>query len=112
MKKYITIHGIITMRHGHVVMQIVINIPKTFMKLALNILKNLPNMKSTDSVSFTSLLIILPCGVVSKNDSLVLKTPEIAFLYMFLVALIVNANQDLTATKNVITNMATTPIIR
>ena len=73
--------GIIIIKHGHATTQTVTIIPKIINKTHSIKISILPNPKSTVSVSLTSLLIILPYGVVSKYLSGVFKTELTALLY-------------------------------
>lgn len=69
---YIIKHGITMIMEGHATTHIVIILPNAFAAADKNRTMNRIIIKSTDSQSFTSLLIIRPYGVISKKASFVL----------------------------------------
>lgn len=81
-------HGIITIIAGHETTTIVTILPTIKPKHIITKTINLIRIKSADSQSLTSLLIIRPYGVTSKKDKLVLIVYVSVFKYIFLLALI------------------------
>lgn len=87
---YIMRHGIITNRHGHVIAQMTMAMAHTLEPIVINRKRKRGKTMSIDSQSLTSLLIMRPCGVVSKNESFVRTTALNVSLKSFLAAVITN----------------------